>query len=62
MPPSSIASACGDASCCASPAAPHSSAAAYVAGAAHLTHTLAVHATLPLLGSAAGAPAPETVR
>ena len=54
--------ACGDATPCASPAAPHSSTAAYEAGAAHLTHALALKATLPPAGSAAGAPEPATVR
>jgi hypothetical protein len=55
-------SACGDAACCASPAAPHSSTPAHVVGAAHLTHALALKATLPPLGSAAGALAPGTLR
>lgn len=42
--------------------APHSSAAAKVAGVAHLTHVLALHATFPPAGSAAGALAPVAVR
>jgi hypothetical protein len=62
LPPTTSASACGVASCCASPAAPHPSTAAHVAGAGHLTHALALHATLPPLGSADGAPAPATLR
>jgi len=60
--PTTSAAAWGDAPCCASPVAPHSSTAAHVAGAAHLTHALALHATLPPLGSADGAPMPATLR
>ena len=61
-PPTTSASACGDVSCCASPAAPHSSTPAHVAGAAHLTHALALYALLPLLGSSGGALAPSAVK
>ena len=63
-PPTLSASACGAAPAPTSPAAaPHSSTATDVLiVAAHLTHALALKATLPLLGSAAGALAPATVR
>ena len=44
----------------ASPGAPHSSTAACVVGAAHLTHALAVQGELPV-GSVNGAFAPGTV-
>ena len=49
----------------ASPTAPHMSAAASggasAAGAVHWTHALALHATLPPLGSAAGKLDPAAV-
>lgn len=62
-PPETMsAAACVDARPGASPAAPQTSAAAYKRGAAHLTQALALHATLPPLGSADGAPAPEALR
>ena len=48
--------------CCASPTAPHSITAAHVAGAAHLTHALALYATLPPAGSAAGTLGPSADR
>ena len=45
------------------PSTPHSSTAVHnVLGAAHLTHALALHATLPPLGSATGALAPGALR
>ena len=62
MPATTSAAVCVDVMPSASPAAPHSSTAAHVLGAAHLTHALALHATLPPLGSAAGALAPATLR
>ena len=55
------AAAFGDKEPWTSPFSPHSSTPAHVAGAAHLTHALTLHAALPV-GSAAGALAPGTVR
>jgi hypothetical protein len=62
MPSTTRATASGDESSCALPAAPHSSTDACVLGVAHLTHALALHAMFPPLGSAAGALAPGASR
>ena len=61
-PATTSASVAADVTPSASPAVPHSRTAAYVAGAIQLTHELALHATLPPLGSNAGALVPGTVR
>jgi hypothetical protein len=60
--PTTSVIACGEMPTPTSPAAPHSSTAELVLGAAHLTHALALKATFPPLGSADGAPAPATLR
>ena len=61
LPITLSAMVCGAKMLCAPPIAPQSNTAAHVAGAAHLTHALAVHEAFPV-GSAPGAFAPLAVR